>query len=352
MVSSDPLAFAWTRHPMLSLDLIADPSRLPVRPVYALFGDETFLKNESRRAILRALLDGDEDGPAVSRVSGEDVSLADVLDEVRTLPFLAPRRVVVVEGADPFVTAHRRGLEAYCEHPSATGVLVLDVRQWTASTKLAKIVDQIGVAIDCKAPAERDLPRFLKRLAQERHQVKLEDEASRLLLELVGPELGVLASELEKLATAVASTSVISPADVARNVRAGRIETIWKVVDAATGGDAAQAITLLARLIDSGEHPVGLLAAMTANLRKVHHAGELRKARVAPAEALRLAGIPNFKDALDKTMRQHAHLGPGRVGRIPALLLQADLDLKGYSTLPPRVVLERLLLDLAQPRRD
>ncbi len=337
---------------MLSTELIADPSNVPLRPVYALFGDEPFLKGESRRAILRALLDGDDDGPAVHRVAGDEVGLADVLDEVRTLPFLDPKRVVVVEGADAFVTAHRRELEAYAEHPSSTGVLMLDVKVWTASTKLAKIVEQVGLSVDCKAPPERELPRFLKRLAQIRHQVKITDEALRLLLELVGPQLGLLVSELEKLATAVASTSVIEPADVARNVRAGRIETIWKALEAATTGDAAQAITLLDRLIDAGEHPVGLLAAMTANLRKVHHAGELRKARVTPAEALSRAGIPNFKDAIDKTLKQHTHLGPTRVGRLPAMLLQADLDLKGNSTLPPRVILERLLFDLARPRRD
>ena len=52
---------------------------------------------------------------------GDQASLADVLDEVRTLPFLARCRVVIVEGADPFVTAHRKELEAYAEKPSTLG---------------------------------------------------------------------------------------------------------------------------------------------------------------------------------------------------------------------------------------
>jgi hypothetical protein len=33
-------------------------------------------------------------------------------------------------------------------------------------------------------------------------------------------------------------------------------------------------------------------------------------------------------------------------------LLQADLDLKGSSSLEPRAVIERLIVQLAQPRRD
>ena len=53
-----------------------------------------------------------------ARFPGESAGLSDVLDELRTLPFLSKARVAVVEGADPFVTAHRRELEEYAEHPS------------------------------------------------------------------------------------------------------------------------------------------------------------------------------------------------------------------------------------------
>lgn len=67
-------------------------------------------------------------------------------------------------------------------------------------------------------------------------------------------------------------------------------------------------------------------------------------------EACRIAGIRDF--AIEKTRRQHAHLGPSRVDRLPAVLLKADLDLKGGTLLDPRVVLEELLIWLALPRTD
>ena len=52
------------------------------------------------------------------------------------------------------------------------------------------------------------------------------------------------------------------------------------------------------------------------------------------------------------TAQQHSHLGPSRVDKIPALLLQADLDLKGASILPARTILERLIIEFAGPRGD
>ncbi len=138
--------------------------------------------------------------------------------------------------------------------------------------------------------------------------------------------------------------------DIARLVGAGRVETIWKTLDAALAGKGRLALEYLDQLLVAGEDPIVSLAAMSANLLKLHHAGQLRAARVDLAEACQRANIPPF--AIQKTGKQHAHLGPGRVSQLPAMLLRADLDIKGGSTLDPRVVLEMLLVRLALPRTD
>lgn len=322
------------------------------RPIYAVFGDDAYQRREVLAAIVAAGSGGaDDDELGLTRFNGESAGLADVLDEVRTLPFLVKRRVVVVEGADPFVTAHRKELEAYAESPSRAGVLVLSARSWPSSTKLAKLVEKTGMAVECKAPVERELPGMLARMAEEHYRAKLDPDAAELLVELVGPELGLLASEVGKLATYVGDDARIRRADVARMVGAGRVETIWKVVDAATQGRLAEALDDVDRLLASGEHPVALLAQMAGSLRKVHHAGELRRARVELREACRRAGLA-FGGAEEKVGRQHAHLGPTRVGSIPDRLLRADLDLKGSSQLTPRTIIERFLVELGRPRRD
>ena len=77
-------------------------------------------------------------------------------------------------------------------------------------------------------------------------------------------------------------------------VEAGRIETVWKVLDAATTGHAAEAIGDLDQLLASGEFPVRVLAALTTSLLKIHHAGRLRAFRMSLDEACRIAGIREF----------------------------------------------------------
>ncbi len=323
-----------------------------IRPVYAVYGDDTYLIRESIRRIALALFADDEERESgISRFPGPTSSLANVLDEVSTLPFFTRRRLVIVDDADPFVTKYRRELEAYVTHPSTSGTLVLQVKQWTATTKLAALVEKAGASINCASPRERELAAWLTQLARTRHDTQLSADAARLLIELAGAEAGILAAEVEKLAVYVGESGKIERADIVTMVGAGRVETIWNTLDAATAGSARIALEHLDNLLGAGEHPTPMLAAMSANLAKVYHAGRLRAAARLPLdEACRVAGIPAF--AVEKTRKQHAHLGPGRVDRLPARLLKADLDLKGGSMLDPRMILEILLVELSLPRTD
>ena len=336
---------------MHALDLLKEPGKLPDVPVFALFGDDGFLRREVLKEIRRAVL-GPEGDPdlAVAIVQGESAALADVLDELRTLPFFSKRRLVIVEGADPFVSAHRKELESYVERPAERGVLVLLAKVWTSTTKLAKLVEKHGLAVECKGPSERQLAPWLVHLARSRDKAELDPSAASLLIELVGPDVGLLANEVEKLSVYVGPSGKIHRDDVARMVGAGRIETIWKVLESATTGEAELAFEHLDGLLAAGEHPVGLLAAMSVSLLKVYHAGSLRRRRLEHKEACQSAGISPY--GVEMTRRQHAHLGPARVDRLPAVLLRADLDLKGGSILPARTILERLLVELAGPRLD
>ncbi len=335
---------------MQANEFLNDPANVPLKPIYAVYGDDAFLRREALQQIRHTALPGEEDELSMTRFPGDSTPLAAVFDEIRTLPFFAKRRLVLVDGADPFVTAHRKELETYAEQPSTSGVLVLSVKSWTATTRLAKLVEKVGAAIDCKGPQAKMLTPWLVHLAQSRYHATLETGAAELLLELVGPEVGLLAGEVEKLSVYVGPKGKIQSDDVARIVGAGRIETVWKMLEAAATGRGDLALEHLDGLLMSGEEPIRLLAAMSTSLLKVYQAGRLRRQKMELREACAAVGILPF--VVEMTGRQHTHLGPSRVDRLPGLLLQADLALKGATMLTPRAVLERLVVDLASPRKD
>ena len=334
---------------MLAIDFLKDPSNVEFRGIYVLFGEDFYLRSESAVTIRKLVLP-DSDDLAVARFQGSAASLADVLDELRTLPFFSKQRFVIVEEADPFVTAHRKELEAWVASGKSAGVLLLEVKSWTSTTNLAKLVEKNGLSIDCRGPKEGVLLSWISQFAKSRYHVQFDSGAAELLLELVGPEVGLLVAELEKLSIYVGGKGKVHREDVAKMVGAGRIETVWKVIDAATTGRGALALEHLDGLLNAGEPHVKLIAAMSFSLMKVYRAGALRRRKMDIRDACSAVGIPPF--GVETTRQQHAHLGPDRVDRLPATLLKADLDLKGASPLPPRAVLERFLVELSTPRRD
>src|SRR5262245_6649931 len=110
------------------------------QPVYILHGDEDFLKRQALSLIQQVVLDSEDNAFGLSTHSGDKATFAPVFDELDTMPFLSLRRLVVIENADPFVTENRPALEKYVAEPAARGVLVLDVKNWPSTTRLAKLV--------------------------------------------------------------------------------------------------------------------------------------------------------------------------------------------------------------------
>jgi DNA polymerase-3 subunit delta len=269
-----------------------------------------------------------------------------VFDELAMLPFLGSRRVVVVQNADEFVSAHRESLERYVQKPSRSGVLILAVQSWPSNTRLAKMVAQSGLAIDCKSPDERSMVPWCRRRAKDRYGKQLSADAASLLVELVGPGVGRLDSELGKLASFVGAESAISAEHVDRLVASGRVETVWKILDAATAGDSADALRMLNGLAIAGEQPMLIFGALSSQLRKLAKAYRMILNGEPVRSALPRAGVPPFY--IDKAQAQLRFLGRDRLSCIYQWLTEIDLGLKGDSSLSPQHLLERLIVRVSQ----
>lgn len=315
-------------------------------PVYVIHGEEDFLKRQVVAALrVRALGDGDESF-GMSAQAGDRAVWRDVHSELQTLPFLSARRLVVIENAEPFVTAYRTHLEKYLAAPASSGVLVLVVKNWPSNTKLYKLLDA-KAAIACKPLTGSKLAEWCRQWASGQHKKQLLVAAAQLLVDLVGPDMGLLSQEIAKLAVYVGEAARISPEDVDRLVGNNRAENTFKIFDLIGKGDPAGALTLLDRLLGQGEEPLRLLGAFGWQLRRLAQAARLSVLGTPLASALQEVGIPPFKTReCEQLMR---HLGRRRLERLYDWLLEADLGMKGASQLPPRTILERLVLRLALP---
>jgi DNA polymerase-3 subunit delta len=321
------------------------------QPLYVLHGDEPFLKLQVHSALRQLVLGPEDDGFALAHFPGDKAVWTAVLDELDTLPFLSPRRLVIVDNADPFVSKERARLEKFVTgleaRKGSSGVLVLDVGSWPANTKLAKMVPD-ALTVTCKAPAGHNLADWCARWCSSRHGKQLAAAAARLLVDLVGPQMGQLDQELSKLALYVGEAPRIEPKDVDQLVGRSRTENTFEIFKLIGAGKAGEAVAFLDQLLDQGEDPMKLLGAFSWQLRRIAQVGRLCIQGVSLGEALERVGMqPWARRGAEEQLR---HLGQRRVSQLYDWLLQTDLGLKGSSALPPRILLERLVVQLARPR--
>ena len=131
---------------MDAIQFLGKSTKTKRQPIFVLNGDEDFLKRQVLAALRALVLGAGDDGFGLSVHAGDKATFAAVRDEVETLPLLGPRRLVVVDRADPFVSRYRAQLERYVEAPGGAGVLVLDVASWPANTRLAKALPDAASA--------------------------------------------------------------------------------------------------------------------------------------------------------------------------------------------------------------
>lgn len=342
-----------------ALDYLDKPEKHSDSSIAVLFGDEPFLKRLVREKLRDQVLGGGDAELSQSTFAGPSAQLSEVLDELSTVAlFGGGRRLVTVEDADEFVSRYRPALESHVAKPRGAGVLVLEVKTWPSNTRLYKAVATSGTNIDCSAPTPARLIKWLPGWARQRHNVRLDPAALEALLEIVGPELGLLDQELAKLSAGSAADEVITVAAVEELVGGWRAKTTWEMLDAALAGDAPRALVELERLLLSGENPVGLLAQVSSSLRRFAAATRIVQQTEAAGKrpslrnALELAGFKPF--LLGKAETQLRQLGRQRGEQLYTWLLETDLGLKGRSAQEPRSVLEMLVVRMAklpQPQR-
>ena len=234
---------------------------------------------------------------------------------------------------EEFVSRYRGKLEHYLARPCPSGVLVLDVKTWPANTRLYKQTATEGLVIDSAAPPAAKLIRWLSVWGKQTHQVQLEGQAAELLLDLVGPEPGLLDQELAKLALAAGPGGKVTAQSVRQLVGSWRAKTTWEMLDAALDGDMPGALIQLDRLLLSGENPVALLGQISYSLRQFAAATQLvvqaeaAGRRISPREALVQAGTKAF--VLNRAEPQLRRLGRQRGDQLYRWLLETDLALKG-----------------------
>ena len=312
-----------------------------------LYGQESFFVEKGMLAVRDAVVTPENRDFNLTQFYGKDFVPNDVVEQARTFPVFAERRLVMIKNIHESRAEQLEVLLDYVEDPVPETVLMLTAEKIDARRKIFQLFKKNGVSIEFKKIYENQLPSFVRDLAKSSN-LSLTAGALKLFCKRVGTNLAEVQGEMEKLVGYLGERDLADEADVAAIVSDTRIESIFDLTDAMGRGDRSTALTLLDRLLAEGQAPLMILAMMTRHFRQMWKISELVSQKVPQSELPRRVGAsPYFLKGL---MQQATRFDHRQYRQVFNRFLETDLALKSSGG-EPRMQLEQLLLEIADMSR-
>lgn len=234
--------------------------------VLLLHGEESFLIEEEARKVLGAWQEELVSDFGYEALDPAGVNVAKFRDAVRQLPFLDPFRVVVVralQGRKADVLA-----PALKDVPETTRVLITVHNRLGAASPLVKVVSSAGagMAREFVRLKGRSLGDWASNRAREQG---LPPSIGPMVQRSAPADLGVIDSELRKLAAYQASGFPLDREALQALLAGGHEEEIFRVTDNLLPRPNAEAFKVARSLVRSGQSPTALAYRLSRHLALV-----------------------------------------------------------------------------------
>jgi DNA polymerase III subunit delta len=300
-------------------------------PVYLVQGEDEIEKS-ALAAKFADLVDEGLHAFNVERVHAGDLTTGDKLADgiasliatARTLPMMAPRRVVTVLQAETLLVPKRESeagtraldqLEAFIKQPERQTVLVFVAAAVDKRGRMYKLLQKHATVVECGVLLDQaDAERWVRtRVAAA--GAELDPAAARLIAQRAGTDVKRLRADVERLLLYALGQKSITAEDVREVTGPAALQDDWAMTNAIEGGRAGEALRQLALMLDAG----------------------------APAEKVlgQLGWVVRAK---------FPAIAPNQLTPAVDALFRTDLDLK-RSAGDPRVLLERLVVELCAGKR-
>lgn len=330
--------------------------------IYLLYGEDAFSIGEALKALKSQVEPLYLRDVNTTIINASDASFEAVTSACSTVPFLAERRLVIVESllskferqrppqtrgsatrkTDSVALGKWSELSRYISKmPESTDLVFVDARVSNSNTLMRSIQPHAKI-LNFPLPNPSQLKEWiLKRASVE--GLKMEPRAVEAMAQMIGPELRVIASELTKLAL-YRPNMLIRYSDVLDLVSYTKEVNIFAAVDAIIEGRSNVAIELVRKLIQLGNSPTYLLSMLARQVRLLILAKELRRKGVAHSELGQRIGLTGYP--MRKTVEQEKRFSLQTLMKIHQNLITSDLNMK-TSSVADELVLEVLIAEVS-----
>ncbi len=312
--------------------------------LYILTGEDDFTLNETLKEMKKGFRDETIAATNIATLEGETLSPNELRATTATMPFLADKRLVIVRGLlgkfqsrertarrrpstsqtkNEESNSHKAFAEIIKSLPETTNLVLVDSEP-QKDNPLYSAIQSGAKILSYPSVRGRALENWIEKKVKEAGG-NITSEAEKLLARLVGSNLWIMSSEIEKLILFVQGKP-IQECDVMSLVSDARETTVFALIDAIFEGNAETAEGLLEKLLEAGEAPPYLLFMLARQLQFIVRLKDMRTQGKSRDEMRNKLGIADF--AYQKTSEQADRYSFDRIKEIYKKVLETDIAVK------------------------
>lgn len=224
---------------------------------YLIYGEEAYLRNQNRDKLVKALA-GDFGSMNFTRYEGDGLNPGEIIDMAETLPFLADKRVILVENSGFFKNGCPE-LSEYLKKPSETTYFVFAEKDVDKRKDIYKTVSKVGFELCCDPQDEGTLKTWINSKVVSEGK-RISPRALAFMIDRVGTDMSNISTELEKLICYCLDREEITENDIDAVCANWLTNRIFAMTDAIVEKNQKKAINLYYDLLALKEPPAKILA--------------------------------------------------------------------------------------------
>ena len=301
---------------------------------FLLHGDDTHSKTTFLDKQIAKLGDPQMVELNTTRLEGNGLMVSDLIAACSAMPFLAPKRLVIVDNflsAKPSKEAVKQLKEYIPALPETTNLILLESNTFRETNAIVKMGADKKVAFvrHFKKPEGSALDKWIKTAVSDRGG-QIQNRAVYELATNVGNNLQALENEIEKL-TLYRGVETITKEDVEMLGVHSAESNIFDLVDALGNRNGKKAVALLQAKINEGGDPFYIFSMFIRQFRLLIQVSScLEKGIVNKNEIASAVGCHPF--VAGKLSQQARSFSTEQLRKIYAHLLKIDVGVKSGKT--------------------
>ena len=210
------------------------------KPIYFLYGEESYFIDQISDYISNNVLDEAEKAFNQTVLYGKDSKIEDVINASKRFPMMANHQVIILKEAQNLKQIEK--LEFYADQPLNSTILVVSYKNknFDKRKRVYKALKKNAVIFESKKLYENQIGAWINTYLKNKNY-SVSPVSSKLLTDFLGTDLSKISNELDKLMISLPEGTTITPKHIEENIGISKDFNVFELQNALGNKDILKA---------------------------------------------------------------------------------------------------------------